>query len=228
MGRPQREPGTPVAGLVLTGGASRRMGRDKASLVLGDGRTCARTVADRLVQVADPVLEVGRGASGLPTVADDLPAAGPLAALASGWAALARAGHAGPVLVLACDLPAVTVPLLRLLARAPGDGTVVPVVDGRAQPLCARFGAAALDRCRGLVDGGHRSMRALLDATSVTWLGQEAWSEVADAGCFDDVDTPDDLARWLEAAGRPGRREHHGGPPATSPPPPPMVQDGRP
>jgi molybdenum cofactor guanylyltransferase len=189
--------GTPIAGLVLTGGGSRRMGRDKASIVLTDGRTCAQTVAARLAKVADPLLEVGPGTSGLTAVPDDRPGAGPLAALATGWAALVDSGHSGPVLVLACDLPRVTVPLLELLARAPGDGTVVPVVGQRPQPLCARFGPVSLDDCRRLVAEGRRSLTALLDATPVSWLGPEVWSEVVDEQCFADMDTPEDLARVM-------------------------------
>jgi molybdopterin-guanine dinucleotide biosynthesis protein A len=189
-----------VAGLLLTGGSSRRMGKDKASIVLADGRTCAETVAARLAQVADPVLEIGPGTSGLSAVPDEDPGAGPLAALATGWAALVNSGHAGPVLVLACDLPQVTVPLLQLLARASGDGAVVPVVGGRPQPLCARFAPASLDQCQRLVAEGRRSLMALLDATPVVWLGPEVWTEVADEQCFADVDTPEDLARVLASA----------------------------
>jgi molybdopterin-guanine dinucleotide biosynthesis protein A len=192
--------GAPIAGLLLTGGSSRRMGRDKASIVLADGRTCAQTVAARLAEVADPVLEVGPGTSGLTAVPDDRPGAGPLAALATGWAALVDAGHSGPVLVLACDLPRVTVPLLELFARMPGDGTVVPVVAQRPQPLCARFGRASLDHCRRLVGEGRRSLMALLDATEVAWLGPEVWSEVVDEQCFADIDTPEDLAHVIAHA----------------------------
>lgn len=192
----------PVAGLLLTGGASRRMGRDKASIVLADGRTCARTVAARLAQVADPVLEIGPGTSGLTAVPDDRPGAGPLAALATGWAALVGSGHSGPVLVLACDLPRVTVPLLELLARAPGDDTVVPVVGGRPQPLCARFAPTSLDQCQRLTAEGRRSLKALIDAAPVVWLGPEMWSEVVDEQCFADIDTPEDLARVLAHADR--------------------------
>jgi molybdopterin-guanine dinucleotide biosynthesis protein A len=157
-------------------------------------------VASRLAEVADPVLEVGPGTSGLTAVPDDSPGAGPLAALATGWAALSGLGHGGPVLVLACDLPAISVPLLELLARAPGEGTAVPVVGGRPQPLCARFGRASLDRCRTLVGEGRSSLMALLDVTPVTWLGPDVWSEVVDPECFVDLDTPQDLARL---AGRP-------------------------
>jgi molybdopterin-guanine dinucleotide biosynthesis protein A len=197
FGAGRRTGGAAIAGLLLTGGGSRRMGRDKATIVLADGRTCAQTVAARLAEVADPVLEVGPGTSGLTAVPDDRPGAGPLAALATGWAALEDSGNSGPVLVLACDLPRVTVPLLELLARAPGDGTVVPVVGQRPQPLCARFGQSSLDQCRRLVGEGRRSLMALLDATEVAWLGPEVWSEVVDEQCFADIDTPEDLAHVM-------------------------------
>lgn len=201
IGTEQSEAHVPVAGLVLTGGASRRMGRDKATIVLADGRTCAQTVAARIAEVADPVLEVGPGTSGLTAVADDTPGAGPLAALATGWRALVGSGYAGPALVVACDLPRIAVPLLEMLARASGDGTVVPMVRGRSQPLCARFGAKSLDQCEGLVAAGHRSLKALLDATTVTWLAPVVWSEVTDEQCFADIDTPDDLARIVGTTG---------------------------
>lgn len=186
-----------VAGMLLTGGASRRMGTDKASIVIGVGRTCAQTVATRLSTVATPVIEVGPGKSGLTAVADDEPAAGPLAAIATGWKSLRDMGHANAVLILACDLPAVTVDLLEFLARFPSLDTVVPVVNGRAQPLCARFSATSLDTCQHLVAEGRRSLRALLETTTVTWIEQETWSTVADERCFADIDTPEDLARLV-------------------------------
>jgi molybdopterin-guanine dinucleotide biosynthesis protein A len=130
----------------------------------------------------------------LTAIADEAPASGPLVAMATGWKALLELGHSGAVIVLACDLPEITVPFLDFIARVPGEGTVVPVVNGRAQPLCARFGAMSLETCRELVAAGRRSLNALLDATPVTWLEQEEWSAIADERCFADIDTPEDLA----------------------------------
>jgi molybdopterin-guanine dinucleotide biosynthesis protein A len=186
-----------IAGLLLTGGASRRMGRDKASLVLEGGLTCAQTVAMRLVEVADPVLEIGPGKSGLPAVVDEWPGEGPLAALATGWKALNAIGYTGPVLLLACDLPLMSVALLELIARSPDDHTTVPMVDGRPQPLCARYAPSTLDLCAGLVAQGQRSLKVLLDLATVTWLEESAWSAVAGAHCFADIDTPEDVAMLL-------------------------------
>jgi molybdopterin-guanine dinucleotide biosynthesis protein A len=193
----------PIAGLLLTGGASKRMGVDKASLPLVGGGTPASRVAAALAVHTSPTMQVGRRAVQLPWVPDRWPGQGPLAAVASGLEALGAVGYRGPVLVVACDLPLLTPAVVALVANWPGDSTVVPVVDGRAQPLCARYGSEALAAVPELMAAGARSMRALLDATTaVEWLGDERWEVVAEAAAFADVDRPEDLRRLgLEVAG---------------------------
>jgi molybdopterin-guanine dinucleotide biosynthesis protein A len=190
----------PVAGLLLTGGAGRRMGRDKAELMV-DGQRLADRAARVLAEVAEPALEVGPGRTELESVREDPAGTGPLAALAAGSAALRDRGRTEPVLVLAVDMPAVGPPLLRFLAGFPGDGSVVPFVGGRAQPLCARYSPEAMEIAERLVAGGERSMRALLrEARDVQWAGPRMWGGVAEERAFLDLDTPEDLER-LRAAG---------------------------
>lgn len=186
--------GPTVAGLLLTGGASRRMGRDKALLEV-DGRRLADRGAEVLAAVAEPVLEVGPGHSRLPAVREDPPGTGPLAALCAGWAELSGLGHTGPVLLLAVDMPFVGVELLRLLAARPGPATAVPRADGRAQPLCARYGRDALEVAPALLAAGARSLKALLAAIEVGWVESEEWKLVAGPHAFSDLDTPGDLER---------------------------------
>ena len=169
-----------VTGLLLTGGTSSRLGRPKAELF-------AAGVAAALAQAGVPeVLEVGPGWTDLRAIAD--PGEGPLAALAA-----AAPWVADAALVVACDMPLVTPGLLQWLADQPG--TAVPVVDGRVQPLCARYAAADVQRAVDVVAGGGRAMRALLDDAAVTWLDEAAWSTVAESRSFLDVDTPADLTR---------------------------------
>src|SRR5207302_2202491 len=125
--RPERmaDVPSPVAALLLTGGASSRMGTDKAVLVVDGERLCDR--AARLLRaVADPVSEVGPGHTDLARVDEGPERRGPLAALAAGAAAL-PAGM--PAIVLAVDMPAVNHALLHALADHPSAATVVPV-DG--------------------------------------------------------------------------------------------------
>jgi molybdopterin synthase catalytic subunit len=137
-------------------------------------------------------------------VLEDPRRAGPLAALASGARALERLGHAGPVLVVACDLPLLTRSALEMLAAWPGIGTVVPIVDGRAQPLCARWSAHDLEAAAGLVAAGERSMAALLARPGITLLPPDRWGDEVDPRCFTDVDDASDLERlglaWMSPA----------------------------
>jgi molybdopterin-guanine dinucleotide biosynthesis protein A len=175
-----------VAGALLTGGGSRRLGRDKHGLVAG-GETLAQRSARLLLEVCTPVVEVGPGVTSLPCVREAPPGAGPLAALA------AAAGAVGsPLLLVAVDLPRMTASVLARLAGWPGDGTVIPVVGGRSQLVCARYGPAAIERAAVLLAAGERALRALEDGPDVT---HAAGVFDADAAAFDDVDTEADALR---------------------------------
>lgn len=172
------------------------MGSDKGAIVLGP-TTLAQRAERKLRQSTDFV-----------AVADATAATGgPLAALAAGWAvARAARSRATPTelldgaVVLAVDMPFVSVALLRWLAAQ--SGTVVPVVDGRDQPLCARYGAGVLDQASALAAGRDRSMRAILSAGPVKRVTVADWAEVARSEDFFDIDTPADLdtARQRERA----------------------------
>jgi len=185
---------TPVAGILLTGGRSRRMGFDKASIAI-DGVPAAVRVARVMCSVVTPVVEVGPGRSGLVTVREEPPGSGPLAAVDAGARALEGAGHDGAALVVACDLPLLTETVLRMLAEWPGDSSVVPVVAGRPQPLCARWSGADLRSTAWLVDAGERSMRALLSRPGIVFLDESGWPGSVEAGALRDADTRADLDR---------------------------------
>jgi molybdopterin-guanine dinucleotide biosynthesis protein A len=177
------------------------MGADKALLEVGGQRFVDRAAA-ALCAVADPALEVGPGWSALRSVREDPPGSGPLAAVATGAAALRAGGHDGPVIVLAVDMPFVTAELLRLLAERPGPATAVPRAGGHPQVLCARYGPDALAGIDRLLAAGGVSLRKLVEAMAaegeVGWIEPEEWSAVAAAEALADVDTPDDLRRLLE------------------------------
>lgn len=183
-----------VAGLLLTGGKSRRLGVDKSRLVL-DGETLATRAERVLAAVCDPVLEVGPGVSTLPVAREEPSGGGPLAALAAGGEALRDRGHEGAAILLAVDLPRVDVGLLSLLRDWSGEPTVVPDDHGNLQPTCARYGPDALLAAQSLVVGGVRALHSLLDVVDVDIIGPEVWIDVAPAGTFLDVDTPADAER---------------------------------
>ena len=194
-----------LGALLLTGGASRRMGTPKALLPVGD-TTLAEQIAGLLRLVADPVVEAGPGFTTLPAIPDRLPRAGPLAALANAWSQLETlAARPAAALVVACDLPWLSQPLLAALADpagrecGPSDAAVVPELDGHLQPLCARYPAAALDTAVALAGTGARSLHRLLDAIEFRVLPGEPFRQA-----LADVDSAEDLARLMNpAAGRP-------------------------
>ena len=188
---------TPPAGLLLTGGRSRRFGSDKAGITV-NGRTLGARSAEVLSAVCAPVLEVGPAVTVLSAVREEPPGGGPLAAVAAGWGELQRSGWTGATIVMAIDLPLVSRDFLRWLAAYPATGsaaTVVPYVDDRAQPLCARYSADAMTTAARLVAEGRRAMRDLLDVIAITRVVSQDWRAVAAADVVTDIDTPDDLAR---------------------------------
>jgi molybdopterin-guanine dinucleotide biosynthesis protein A len=116
---------SPFAGAVLTGGASRRMGTDKALLEV-DGRAMAVRVADALRAAgATRVVAVGGDADalaalGLDVVADAHPGEGPLGGILTALSALDEE----VVVVLACDLPQPDPAAVRRVLDALGDADV--------------------------------------------------------------------------------------------------------
>jgi molybdopterin-guanine dinucleotide biosynthesis protein A len=189
---PDRSP--TVAAILLTGGKSRRMGHDKSQLII-EGSTLAVRTARLLRLVVETAVEVGPGVSGLPTTLEEPPGGGPLAALIAGSRALRDRGHAGGALVVACDLPFLSESLLRLLVEWDTPGSIVPVVQERAQPLCARWSARDLDAAEPMFTRGVRSLQHLVTQTDVVLLGESEWGIVAHEGQFADVDTPEDIQR---------------------------------
>ena len=155
--------------VIVAGGRSRRLGRDKPLVEIG-GRTVLSRILDATAHIAGAVLAVrevtpfrrGLAAEGwepgaedtgppgsitlrnprgraLLVVPDPVPDLGPLAGVASGL----NAAHGAICVVLAGDLPFVTPDLVdRLSGELASDAeldAVVPHARGRAQPLCAAY-----------------------------------------------------------------------------------------
>jgi molybdopterin-guanine dinucleotide biosynthesis protein A len=170
------------------------MGQDKSQLIV-DGSTLAVRTAALLQLVVETAIEVGPGVSGLPSTREQPAGEGPLAAIAAGCRALRERGHTGSALVVACDLPLLTEQLLRFLVEWDSPGSVVPLVRGRPQPLCARWGRQDLDDASQLVSEGVRSLQHLTARPDVALLDESTWQLVATEEQFSDVDSPDDLHR---------------------------------
>jgi molybdopterin-guanine dinucleotide biosynthesis protein A len=188
--------------LILAGGESRRMGQDKASLVL-DGQTLLQSVAATLQPLfAEVIVSVRqpRPDIDLPQVCDAPGQVGPLAGLAAG---LERASNPW-LFAAACDMPFITPPLIEYLARQRADWqAVIPMVGGHPQPLAAFYAAGCIDEVRRLLGGsGKHSLRALLEGLRVRYVDEAEMLEAdPQLRSFFDLDTPQDVER-AKAVGR--------------------------
>lgn len=198
--------GESAVGVVLAGGASRRMGRPKASLPFGDA-----TLLDWMVALMrgaveevwisvppfDPSASTGaiRAPDGVRGMIPDAAAyAGPLAALR---AALTRLGR--PVLFVACDLPFLSVNDLRALATENlGDEAIVLADREGPQPLAALYRPSLLPRIDRLLGEGRRAMHDLLGEIAY----RSRLARTAHPGCppLANINTPEDYAQALERA----------------------------
>ncbi len=185
--------------VILAGGLSRRMGRDKAALAAGDG-TLIEHVARRLAPVVEEtIIAGGAGRPNLPGVhiVDDRYAdVGPLAGMHAGLSA-ARYPH---VWVVGCDLPDVEPAMVTLLRGLADDyEAVVPRVDREAQAVCALYERALASRIEAMLDAGERSIKALLAASRVRYVTPEELRAVdPELRSFRNVNTPADYQAWLK------------------------------
>ena len=162
-----------IAGVVLAGGESRRMGRDKATLpVPGGTTTMVEHVAGIIGQRCEPVFVMAAQGQPLPALEaarimrDESRSQGPLPATGRGLHAAAEAG-ARLAFVCAVDMPLVTADLIDQLVRlaVETNAEVVSPWDGRSHFLAAVYRTDLADRIDRLVAAGERRMSALIDAS---------------------------------------------------------------
>jgi molybdopterin-guanine dinucleotide biosynthesis protein A len=196
-----------VAGVVLAGGRSSRMGRDKALIPLNGEPLIRRQLrllqesgARRLmVSVAAGDPEAGdRLREEIPTEVECLPDArpdcGPLAGIAAGLASLRS--DESHLIVLAVDLPRMEGGFLGLLFEAvqgTPDAGVVPQVDGNLEPLVAVYPRLGLASALTRLERGDLSVQEWVrEGLRGGWMRTHVVSE-AEAGTFLNWNRPEDL-----------------------------------
>ena len=200
----------PLSAAILAGGQSRRMGTDKALLRLTpDGPTLIERVAAAVGPVAAETLLVAnddRHASlGLRTVPDAYPGAGALGGI---YSAVAAAAHEH-CLVVACDMPFLSVPLLRALAAQPRDYDVLapflPLLEtaenrqggpgGVYETLHAIYGRRALPAMREQLEAGRYKIVGFFPRVRVrAFPVEEVRRHAPELRSFFNANTPERLA----------------------------------
>ena len=188
-----------ASAIVLCGGRSRRMGRDKASLPFGNATLLERVVA-AVASVTDEVVVVGRSSPTLSfarVMPDATEGLGPLGGLLTGLDAATRP----LVLLVSCDMPLLVPEVLGRLLELVGDADAcVPRIAGRAMPTCAVYATRVTDIVRARLQTDDRSLRGLLDTLRVRWVDADELRDVdPDLLSFLDCDTPEEYAAALRA-----------------------------
>jgi molybdopterin-guanine dinucleotide biosynthesis protein A len=178
--------------LVLAGGDSRRMGRPKAWLEVGN-TTLLRYVVERLAPAFSEVMvsftEPEQLEEPLPyrIVFDRKRSTGPLAGLEAGLVAARNE----VIFAVACDMPYVTQEVAQMaVAAARGCDAAIPRLDGRPEPVCGAYRRTALPFITDALDSGRLKTADIAGELDVTWL------EGLDPGAFRSLNTPQDLERF--------------------------------
>ena len=196
-----------TSAVVLAGGASRRMGRDKRMLPWGtdsDGRprTLLQSVVDNLASITDDVIVVANDQPGVErarVVPDAIPGSGSLGGILSGI----EAARYARVFVAAADMPFVNVALVRdLLGRLGGHDAVVPIVGGRPEPLHAVYGPAVAIAARRQISRGKLKIALAFEGLNVVRVPEAELRELdSELRSFRNVNTPEDFAGARRDAG---------------------------
>jgi molybdopterin-guanine dinucleotide biosynthesis protein A len=183
-------------GFVLCGGGSRRMGRDKALLPISAAGEPLLVHVARVVAVATgSATLVGPrdryGELGWPLVEDDPPGDGPL----GGVIAALGASAAERCLIVACDMPWLSVDGLRAVLDLPSSADVVAIRSERGlEPLCAVYDRRCLPVLRGALAESERALYRVLRRLEVDEV------PIADSRMVFNANTPADWAA-VEAGG---------------------------
>ena len=187
--------------VLLAGGKSSRMGRDKAGIVFEGRALWERQLATLRSLGPAEIFISGKpdgpyAGAGVEILTDLTPGCGPL----SGLEAVLKRTTQPRALVLAIDLPAMTADFLtRLIAATPKEETgAVPWLDGWFEPLAAVYPRQCLELVRERLRSGDYAMQAFLRDAIARGLVIPFEVESADARLFRNVNRPADLEGSVE------------------------------
>ncbi len=190
-----------LSGIILAGGRSRRLGRDKAVELFG-GQPLIRRVIDRIESLTGEIVVVvadtRRGAD-LPlavrhrTVVDIYPEKGSLGGIFSG---LSGAGKEWG-LVAACDMPFLNRRLIEyMLTLREGWDAVVPRPGAYPEPTHALYAKSCLPQIEARLQANDLKISNFFDAVRVRYVGEAEIRQFdPELHSFFNINSPEDLAR---------------------------------
>jgi molybdopterin-guanine dinucleotide biosynthesis protein A len=195
-------------GAILAGGRSRRLGGlNKAGLVLRPGGpSVLNQQLSRLSRVVERTIIIANDAdrfssAGVPVIADLVPEGGALGALYTA----VHAATTDRTLVIACDMPFLTEPLLAHLVAAGRDVDIaIPRTARGYEPLCATYSHRSAQELRRLLDEKRFRLSdvATIPGLNVREIGRDELQTFGpEEVLFFNLNTPDDYARAIDLDG---------------------------
>jgi molybdenum cofactor guanylyltransferase len=184
-----------ISAIILAGGQSRRMGRDKA-LIDFNGQPIIAHVIDVMRELSDDVIVVSNRADeyarfGVWIVPDYDPPSGPLGGIAAGLSAAKN----DLSIVVACDMPFLNRALLRyLIDRAGKVDAVVMKTGDDYEPLHAVYRSTCLPFIQQHLAQGDRRVISFFDDVKLLTIPEAEWRPIdPDARSISNLNTPEDL-----------------------------------
>ncbi len=195
-----------ITAVVLAGGMSRRLGRNKA-LEPFEGEPLIRRVVSRMSRVGDPVTVIVNSPEratelnlpeGVETATDRYPDKGSLGGIITGLLTAPTEWSA----FCACDMPFLNIRLYQYLAsQRSGYDAVVPVVEGRPEPTHALYSRVCIDPIRQRIDANDLKISSFFPDVRVKLVPEE---EIRSTDpyllSFFNMNTQEDLETALELA----------------------------
>lgn len=197
---------TEVTAVILAGGMSRRLGRNKA-LEPFQGEPLIRRVISRMGRVAPNIIVVANDLErieelDLPDhatpVIDEYPGKGSLGGIYTGL----RASPNEWAIFCACDMPFPNPQLYEeFLSRRGDSDAVVPVVDGRPEPIHAAYSKPCLGPIRAKLKANELKISGFFEDVKVQYVAESSVREVdPDLLSFFNINTQRDLEKANQIA----------------------------
>lgn len=197
-----------IAGIVLCGGLSTRMGSPKAWLPFGPDEVLLQRIVRTLREVVFPIVVVAAVGQALPDLPadvliarDEREALGPLGGLASAFSVLQ--GRARAAYATACDVPLLNPAVVRRICDSLGEADVAIAVDGKFHhPLAAVYRLTLEHRVRDLLDVQSLRPVYLLEQCHSVEIPVDSLRDLdPELDSFRNCNTPADYAAVLQRAG---------------------------
>jgi molybdopterin-guanine dinucleotide biosynthesis protein A len=186
-----------VTGVILAGGTSSRMGRNKALLKIEELTLIERVFTTMTTLFPEVIIVTNTPDSytflSCRMVADIYPATGSIAGLHAGL----RASSTERIFVAACDMPFLNSTLIRFICKsAEGFDAVVPLnCSGLREPLHALYARSALDIMQQAIEQGDKSIVNLLDRLRTRYVTHDQFRSIPGAEeSFRNVNTREEFA----------------------------------